>query len=139
MGPLDVVGSGFRNEQLVWSACMRAKSLQSCPRNFATFWTGALLPGSSVHGISQARILECDALLQGNPSNPGIELMSPVSPALAALFFTAEMPGKLPMWFSMVQIETETSLRSIYQVMLCQNTNNILVENKQILPHKMKT
>ena len=65
--------------------------------------------------------------------------MSPVSPALAALFFTAEMPGKLPMWFSMVQIETETSLRSIYQVMLCQNTNNILVENKQILPHKMKT
>ena len=30
------------------------------------------LPGSSVHGILQARTLEWVALLQGNPPNPGI-------------------------------------------------------------------
>ena len=41
------------------------------------------LSGSSVHGISQARILEqvaCHFLLQGNIPDPGIE---PWSPALA--------------------------------------------------------
>ena len=32
----------------------------------------------------------------GDLPNPGIELMSPVSPALAGGFFTTEKPGKLP-------------------------------------------
>ena len=45
-------------------------------------------PGSSVHGISQARIV--DPLFQGI-FNPEIE---PVSPELAGRFFTAEPPGK---------------------------------------------
>ena len=41
------------------------------------------LPGSSVHGISQARILEWVAIsFSKGSSQPGIELMSPVSPAL---------------------------------------------------------
>ena len=46
------------------------------------------LPGSSVHGISQVRILEWvvpgDFLLQGKRklSNPGTKPVSPVSPAL---------------------------------------------------------
>ena len=51
------------------------------------------LPGSAVHGISQARIVEWIT----NPSpgdlhNPGIE---PKSPALAGRLFTTESPGKL--------------------------------------------
>ena len=48
--------------------------------------------GSSVHGISQARILEwgCHFLLQDLP-DPGME---PVSPASAAGFFTTEPPAK---------------------------------------------
>ena len=52
------------------------------------------LPGSSVHGIFQARILEglpCPP--PGDLSNPGIK---PISPALAGRFFTTEPPGKLP-------------------------------------------
>ena len=44
-------------------------------------------PSSSVCGIFQAVILEWVAL-----SNPGIELASPESPALAGGFFTTEPP-----------------------------------------------
>ena len=50
------------------------------------------LPGSYVHGISQARILEQIAISysRGLP-NPGIK---PVSPALVGGFFTIEPPEK---------------------------------------------
>ena len=49
------------------------------------------LPGFSVHGISQARILEWIANSSSRGSSPqGIE---PVPPALAGEFFTAEPPG----------------------------------------------
>ena len=44
------------------------------------------LPGSSVHGISQERILECVAFpFQRDLPDPGSE---PVSPALAGRFFS---------------------------------------------------
>ena len=45
-------------------------------------------PGSSVHGILQARL---PFPSPGDLPNPGIE---PMSPALAGGFFTAEPPGK---------------------------------------------
>ena len=49
-------------------------------------------PGSSVHGIFQARILEWVAFpSSGNISDPGIE---PMSPALAGRFFITEPSGK---------------------------------------------
>ena len=45
-------------------------------------------PGSSVYGISQARILECLPFpLMGDLLNPGIKL---VSPAPSGGFFTTE-------------------------------------------------
>ena len=40
--------------------CMRAKSLQSCPTLYNPM--DCSLPGSSVHGILQARILEWVAI-----------------------------------------------------------------------------
>ena len=47
------------------------------------------LPGSSVHGILQVRILEWVATSSlGNLPNPGIEPMSLMSPVLAGGFFT---------------------------------------------------
>ena len=52
------------------------------------------LPGTAVHGISQARILEWVAIsFPRGPSlpNPGIESMSP---AMAGGSFTTEPPGK---------------------------------------------
>ena len=49
-------------------------------------------PGSSVHGISQARILgELPFPSPGGLPDPGIE---PTFPALAGEFFTIEPPGK---------------------------------------------
>ena len=49
------------------------------------------LPGSSVHGILQARILEWVAFpFLGDLPNPGIEPVPPVSPALVGRFFTTE-------------------------------------------------
>ena len=47
------------------------------------------LPGSSVHGIIQARILEWVAIPSSRDlANPGIKPESIVSPALAGEFFT---------------------------------------------------
>ena len=50
------------------------------------------LTGSSLHGISQARILEWVAVsFSRRSSDPGME---PPSPALAGGFFTTEPPGE---------------------------------------------
>ena len=69
-------------------ACARAHSVtQSCttlcdPIDYSP-------PVSSVHGISQARILECIAISYTRESfNPGLEPTSLASPPLAGGFFT---------------------------------------------------
>ena len=67
--------------------CKSAKSLQLCPALCDPM--DHSLPGSSVHGIFQARILEglpCPP--PGDLSNPGIKPISLESPALAGEFFT---------------------------------------------------
>ena len=57
-----------------------------------TPWVVGSLKGSSVYGISQARILEWVAIFFSRYlPNPGIQ---PVSPALAGRFFTTELLGK---------------------------------------------
>ena len=72
---------------------MHANSLQSCltlcdPMDCS-------LPGSSTHGIFQARILEWGAIFSSRDlPNPGIKPMSPVSPALQADSLPAEPWGK---------------------------------------------
>ena len=56
-------------------------------------------PGSSVHGILQARILEQIAVSPpGDLPDPGIEPMSPVSPASAGRFFTTTPPEMQMAW-----------------------------------------
>ena len=55
-------------------------------------------PGSSIHGIFQARVLEWVAILYSRVSNlpdSGIKLASLVSPALADRFFTTEPDSTL--------------------------------------------
>jgi len=53
------------------------------------------LPGSSVYGILQARILEWVAMpSSGDLPDSGIKPASLKSPALAGWFFTTEPPGK---------------------------------------------
>ena len=64
---------------------------QSCPTLCDAM--DCSLPGSSVHGIFQARILEWVAVVRDLPDS-GIEPTSPTSPALAGRFFTTVPPGK---------------------------------------------
>ena len=55
--------------------------------------TDCSLPGSSVHGISQARILECVAISSSRvPSQPRDQ--TPIACDLAGRLFTTELPGK---------------------------------------------
>ena len=58
------------------------------------------LPGSSVHGIFQARILGCVAIPSSEDlPDPGSKPTSPVSPEFAGCgFFTTEPPGKPRNW-----------------------------------------
>ena len=52
-------------------------------------------PSFSVHGISQARILDWVAISSSRDlPDPEIELISPAYPALAGEFFTTEPPEK---------------------------------------------
>ena len=52
------------------------------------------LPGSSVHGISQARILEWVAISSlGDLPDPGIKPLSSASPALAGRFLIIDPSG----------------------------------------------
>ena len=76
-----------RGSTLVISAC--AKSRQSCPTLCDPL--DRSLPGSSVHGILQARILEWVAISSpGDLPHLGIKPRSLKSPALAGGFFTWE-------------------------------------------------
>ena len=53
------------------------------------------MPGSSVPGISQARLLEWVAIpFSRDLPHPGIKPLSPASLALAGRFFTTVLPGK---------------------------------------------
>ena len=63
-------------------ACMRAKLLQSCPTLCDSMDCSP--PGSSVHGIFQARILERVAFSSSSDLDLGIEPVSPAIPALQA-------------------------------------------------------
>ena len=74
---------------------MCAKSLQSCktlcdPIDYSP-------PGSSLHGILQARILEWfPGLPPGDLPDPGIQTESLTSPALAGRFLTTSATREAP-------------------------------------------
>ena len=76
------------------TSCVRACSVtQWCPTLCNP--TDCSLPGSSVCGILQARILKEVAIpFSRNLPDPGIELASPASPVSAGRFFTTKPPGK---------------------------------------------
>ena len=60
-----------------------------------SLWPHRLLPGSFVHGIFQARILEHIVISYSKDlPDPKTEPMSPMYPALAGRFFPTEPPRK---------------------------------------------
>ena len=75
--------------------CVHAKSLQSCSTLCNP--TDCSPPGSSVHEIFQARILEWIAMLSpGDHPNSGIEPTSLMSLTLAGRFFTTSTTWEVP-------------------------------------------
>ena len=75
------------NLESLSDVCVCAKSLQTCPpllRHHGLYPASLLcpwdFPGKNI-GVG------CPALLQGNPSDPGIELVSLMSPATAGGVF----------------------------------------------------
>ena len=72
------------------------------------------LPGSSIYGILQARIVPFPS--PGDLPNPGIKQ---TSPALAGRFFTTERPGKYPSYLSAIELkDRENSKLVISQLLL---------------------
>ena len=77
---------------VIWSCCCCCLLTKLCLSLCNPM--GCSLPDSSVHGISQARILEWISIpFSRDLPDPGIE---PASPALAGRFFTTEPPRKPP-------------------------------------------
>ena len=71
-------------------------------------------PGSFVHGILQARIPP-----PGDLSDPGIEPMSPVSPALAGGFFTTAPPRKNFYMYNLFKFVNEQNIFCLGKIKLC--------------------
>ena len=91
----DEIWSSSLNTQ--WQHCLKLSTArlvtQSCPTLCDAMDCSP--PGSSVHGIPQARILEWVAIsFSRGSSNPGIEPVSSVSPEMAGRFFITEPHGK---------------------------------------------
>ena len=95
----------------------------ACP----TLWVDPMdcsPPGTSVHGVSQARVLEWAAIsFSRDLLHPGIELKPPASPALVGRFFTTEPPGKstLIVFYSLQKEGTE--IQSCYKPCLPQQAH----------------
>ena len=87
-----------RSQNRLWAGQRRESSASLPPLVRLCHTMDCSLPGSSVHGIFQARIVEWVATSYSKSSShfpqPGIEPASPVSPALAGRFFTTEPLGK---------------------------------------------
>ena len=82
-------------------------------------------PGSSVHGISQARILEqdCHFLLQGifpsRHQTPGSRI--------ASGFYTAETPGKVKNYFNPTRVILENVFFSLKNKKARKSSNYVLI------------
>ena len=78
--------------------CKHARSLQLCLTLCDTVDYSP--PGSSVHRISQARILEWVAIsFSRGSSQPRDRTSTSCSSCIAGRFFTTEPPGKLLSWY----------------------------------------
>ena len=81
----------------LWSMFMPAKSLQSCPTLCDPMDCSP--PGSSVHGILQAGLLEWVAMPSSRGSSwPRDQTRISCGSCTAGVFFTAEPLGKLNLW-----------------------------------------
>ena len=92
-------------------------------------------PGSSVHGISQARILEWVAISSFSLSS--WLRIQPASPALADGFFTAEPLGKPMLIFSAWKRRMQEWRGSVY-CLEARGRSNAVMEELNNLDHKVQ-
>ena len=86
------------------SRVLCAKSLQLCPTLHDPVDYSP--PGSSIHGILQARILVWFAMPSSRDlSNPGIEPVSLMSPALACGFFSTSPTWEVQLYVVVVVVQ----------------------------------
>ena len=87
--------------------------VHSCVWLFVTPYSATCQAPSSIHGLFEATILEWVATFSpGDCPNPGIEPVSPASPASAGGFFTTAL--------QLVVTKQHISLESSFRVELCQ-------------------
>ena len=90
------------------------------------------LPGSSVHGVFQAKILESVAISSSSgPSQPGVKLISPVSPASQADSLPLSHLGSSLKKSSRGQINTFNSNSVLQSISLTFSVLNL----KSFLPY----
>ena len=100
-------------------------------------------PGSSVHGIFQARILKCKNIsgekkelvsFPENLLNPWIKSASPVSPALQVASSPAEPLGK-PQWWGVVSSKTKHH-RELFGMEACrgQSAYSLTLQLVKMIP-----
>jgi len=82
------------------------------------------LPGSFMHGILQARILEWVAISFSRGSSRPRD-QTPVSPALTGEFFTTEPPGKPVLLYPTVIRASQVGIVSSDPVYLILNNNKL--------------
>ena len=91
--PLAGEGNGGTDWESSIVICTLGICAQWCPTLCGLM--DCCFPGSSVHGISQERLLEqLPCPTPGDLPDPGIQHMSLLSPTSAGRFFTTELPEK---------------------------------------------
>ena len=91
-------------------------------------------PGSSIHGVSQARVLEWVAISFSRGScPPRDQTASLTSPALAGRFFTDELSGKLE---SSVAVGSVCEVLSTELALSGLGMGGIALEQKYNMSHK---
>ena len=108
---LNILVSLLDNSSLSSFACIHARSLQSCPDLCKHM--DCSLPGSSVHKICQARILEWVAVPSSRSSQlrdathiySGMQLTSLVSPALVGRFCTTSTTWEAALFIYLMYVQ----------------------------------
>ena len=91
----SVIKCEHKDDVAYMYVCVCTQVTQLCPTLYGPMDYGP--PGSSAHGIFQAKILEWVAIsFSRGFSQPRVDPMFLVSPALAGGFFTAGLPGNPP-------------------------------------------
>ena len=104
---MDPVRDVYKCSSSEHTVHMRAKLLQSCPTSVCDPMDCSL-PGSSVSGVFQARILEWVAVpFSRESSDPGMQPVPLLSPALAGRFFTTSATWEVLYYTQYVLTETD--------------------------------